>query len=276
LTFRIIPAGKSLFYFSEGFCQYFGARFCYVSYSVLLHLYAHSLYSMLLSFYFRYYVLTHRTPSGNVIKLTILFIYIPSFVQMVLFSFADGPPEVIESLVRDKFPHYSLTGRTVTGNLNILEWKTLFTALHMTLPITPVYICVLVLRRKILRHLKVAIMSNKTRNMHQQLLSALTWQACLPLFYACSVLSYACSQLGIYHHLVLEHMVFISFGFIPVLSPIFSLYFVKQYRRCLLRFLFRRKYALNNQTSSPESSKLFPTNARSLERIFTSVKVCRH
>ncbi|VDM64292.1 unnamed protein product [Angiostrongylus costaricensis] len=82
-VFRIIPAGKSLFYFSEGFCQYFGARFCYISYSVLLHLYAHSLYSMLLSFYFRYYVLIHRAPSGNVIKLTILFIYIPSFVQMV-------------------------------------------------------------------------------------------------------------------------------------------------------------------------------------------------
>ncbi|VDM55687.1 unnamed protein product [Angiostrongylus costaricensis] len=173
----------------------------------------------------------------------------------VLCSFADDPPEVIESLVRDKFPHYSLAGRTVTGNLNILEWKTLFTVLHMTLPITPVYICILVLRRKIMGYLKVAIMSNMTRNMHQQLLSALTWQACLPLFYACSVLSYACSQLGIYHHLLLEHMVFISFSFIPVLSPIFSLYFVKQYRRCLLRLLFRRKCALNNQTSSPESSK---------------------
>ncbi|KAJ1349924.1 hypothetical protein KIN20_005603 [Parelaphostrongylus tenuis] len=236
---RIITSGKSIFYFSEGFCQYFGAHFCYISYSVLLHLYAHSLYSMLLSFIFRYYVLSHRTPSGSVIKLTILLIYVPSFVQMVLFCFADDPPELVGSIVRAKYPHYNLTGQTITGNLNVLEWKTLFTALHMTIPITPVYICILVLRWKIIKHLKVAAMSNKTRVMHHQLLMALTWQACLPLFYAFSVVSYVCGQLGIYSHPLLEHMVFISLGFIPVLSPIFSLYFVKQYRRCLLRFFFR-------------------------------------
>ncbi|CAJ0604434.1 unnamed protein product [Cylicocyclus nassatus] len=136
---RIIPNGTSLFYLSEGPCRYFGARTCYVSYSVMLHLYAHTLYSTLLSFSFRYYILNYQTPSRNTLKLLILLIYVPSFVQMVLFSFADDPAEIIQPLLQEAYHQYNLTGCTITGNLNVFEWKALSTILHMTVPITPVY-----------------------------------------------------------------------------------------------------------------------------------------
>ncbi|KHJ83118.1 hypothetical protein OESDEN_17185, partial [Oesophagostomum dentatum] len=167
---RIIPNGTSLFYISEGPCQYFGARTCYVSYSVMLHLYAHTLYSTLLSFSFRYYVLNYRPPSRTTLKLIILLIYLPSFVQMILFSFADDPPEILVPLLQAKHPNYNLAGRTVTGHLNVFEWKALSTILHMTLPVTPVYICILVLRRAIIRYLTESTMSPKTRHLHHQLL----------------------------------------------------------------------------------------------------------
>ncbi|KAK6752435.1 hypothetical protein RB195_003704 [Necator americanus] len=210
---RIIPCGTSLFYCSEGPCQYFGARVCYVCYSVMLHLYAHTLYSMLLSFSFRYYILNYRSPTRSTLKLIILLIYIPSFIQMVAFSFADDPPEQVEPLFQAKYPHYNLTGQTITGNINVFEWKALGTILHMTLPITPVYFCILVLRRKIICYLNMAIMSTKTKLLHHQLLTALSWQACLPLFYLYSVLSYALGQLGVYHHPYMEHSTFISMVF---------------------------------------------------------------
>ncbi|EYB89944.1 hypothetical protein Y032_0225g2748 [Ancylostoma ceylanicum] len=220
------------------------------SYSVMLHLYAHTLYSILLSFSFRYYVLNYRPPSRNMLKLIILLIYLPSFIQMVLFSFADDPPEVVEPLLRAKYPHYNVTGRTISGNLNVLEWKAFFTVLHMTLPITPVYICILVLRRGIVRHLTVAIMSTKTKLLHQQLLKALSWQACLPFFYLYAVLSYACGQFGIYHHPYIEHSTFISIGFIPALSPISSLYFVRPYREYIRHILLSKEKKSNYKDTS--------------------------
>lgn len=89
----------------------------------------------------------------------------------VLFSVADDPPELVEPLLKARFPHYNLTGRTITGNLDILEWKALSTILHMTLPITPVYICILFLRRGITQRLDDAVMSTRTRNLHRQLLT---------------------------------------------------------------------------------------------------------
>ncbi|KAK5965828.1 hypothetical protein GCK32_022290, partial [Trichostrongylus colubriformis] len=173
----------------------------------------------------------------------------------VLFSFADDPPEVIVPLLHAKFPQYNLTGRTVTGNLSIFEWKALFTILHMTLPITPVYICILILRKAIVKHLVTAVMSSKTRNLHQQLLTALTWQALLPLFYLVAVLSYACGQFGIYNHPLLEHSTFIVGGFIPVLSPLSSLYFVRHYRD-RIRWVFLRRSSLLQETNSRDFSTL--------------------
>ncbi|VDO39562.1 unnamed protein product [Haemonchus placei] len=250
---RIIPGGTSLFYISEGLCQYIGPRFCYVSYSIMLHMLSHSFYSIVLSFSFRYYVVVHKTPSINKIKLIIFLIYLPSFLQMVSFSFADDPPEVIVPLLRSKYPQYNLTGRTVTGNLNIFEWKALATILYMTIPVAPVYICVLALRRGIVRHLNDSIMSSRTRNLHQQLLTALIWQAMLPLFYLLAVISYACGQLGIYNHPLLEHSTFILAGFVPALSPITSLYFVRHYRD-RLRYAFIKRSSILREAHSKEFS----------------------
>ncbi|VDM76123.1 unnamed protein product [Strongylus vulgaris] len=57
-----------------------------MSASIMLHLYTHTLYSTLLSFFYRCYVLNYRTPSMNKLKLIILLIYLPSFAQMVQHS----------------------------------------------------------------------------------------------------------------------------------------------------------------------------------------------
>ncbi|ETN80584.1 7TM chemoreceptor [Necator americanus] len=245
---RIIPCGTSLFYCSEGPCQYFGARVCYVcSLPIVVKC---SSVRLAVVFFFGTRVIFPVKCNHTVIA-------------KVAFSFADDPPEQVEPLFQAKYPHYNLTGQTITGNINVFEWKALGTILHMTLPITPVYFCILVLRRKIICYLNMAIMSTKTKLLHHQLLTALSWQACLPLFYLYSVLSYALGQLGVYHHPYMEHSTFISVGFIPALSPLASLYFVRPYRECIRKFFLcskKRSRSLKETSEylkSSHSSKFF-------------------
>lgn len=83
---------------------------------------------------------------------------------------------------------YDMSAECVSGHLNILNWAALFTILHMTLPITPVYAAILILRRGIavkLRNEKA--MSENTRQLHAQLLKVRLGH--FPL----------CSQSNVYH-----------------------------------------------------------------------------
>lgn len=139
--------------------------------------------------------------------------------------------------------NYDYSEVAISGNAYIFEWKTAFTMFHMTLPVGFVYSIILVLRKKtlqtLLQHNK---MSTDTKKMHSLLLKvirfeilfiliqALTMQAMLPLLYSVGVIAYSLGQAGIVNHPALEYITFMSFLFLPVLSPLCSIYFVKPYR----------------------------------------------
>lgn len=90
----------------------------------------------------------------------------------IVFSMASGPPEEITEIIHNQFPEYNLTNLTISGNPSVLEWKTLYTALHMTLPVTPVYIVIIYIRKAIIKTLSMhEDMSENTKNMHRQLLT---------------------------------------------------------------------------------------------------------
>ncbi|VDO69707.1 unnamed protein product [Heligmosomoides polygyrus] len=234
---RIIPAGTSLVYFSHGPCKFVGEEFCYIIYDFMLSCYTHSLYCLLFSFYFRYYVLANRQPTATSLRLLIVVIAIPSTFQFIILSFANQPAEELIPILGRELPQYNLTGETISGHTNVFEWK-LFTAiLHMTLPITPVYIGILVLRRRIILMLSTDTMSENTKKVHKQLLKALTYQALLPCFFSMGVASYTIGQLGICQSPYLETFTFFSFGVLPVVSPLLSLYFIRPYRRIVLACL---------------------------------------
>ncbi|CAB3409711.1 unnamed protein product [Caenorhabditis bovis] len=237
---RIIPAGTTLGYISSGICKHFGPRACYIGYSLMLHCLSHSLWSLLLSFSYRYYILFKPAPSRLFNAIIIFIIYQFSFFQFVSFLWAFDDPEEIREILHQKFPHYELSG-VVTGTKNIINFSALFTILHMTVPITPVYICILILRRLIKKRLSVKGISvtKDTKNMHTQLLMALTYQAVIPGFYFFSVISYTIGQLGIYNHPALEYFTFSSVLFIPVFSPLASFVFVTPYRKFLIRLFYK-------------------------------------
>lgn len=229
---RLIPSGLTLAYISNGLCSHFGPTTCYVGYSLMLHCLSHSLWSLLLSFSYRCYILYKPAPTRHVLVILIFLIYTPSLFQFVSFLWAQDEPTEIREILTESFSTYNLTGYTVTGTKNIICFSALFTILHMTLPITPVYICILVLRRRIISRLsfKGVNITKDTKNLHSQLLMALTYQAAIPGFYLFGVTSYAIGQFGIYNHPALD-IFFISFHstsfspcFIYFCNPVPSFY----------------------------------------------------
>ena len=72
----------SICYISYGPCTWFGPSVCYVAYCILLHSFAHGLFSLPISFGYRLYVLHRPIPRIQTIVLIILAVYIFSFLQM--------------------------------------------------------------------------------------------------------------------------------------------------------------------------------------------------
>ncbi|CAD6191597.1 unnamed protein product [Caenorhabditis auriculariae] len=196
---RIVPTGWTLAYMSSGICRLVPSS-CYISYSIMLHFYAHGLWSLLVSFAYRYYILVNTSPSGRTVIIILVMFYVPSFFQWISFIWALDPPEKITPILKERFPTYDLSDSVISGTVDIRSFSALFTILHMTLP-------------------------------------ALTCQACFPSFFLLAVLCYAVGQLGIYQHPVLEYVPFSVVLFIPLLSPCASLFFVKPYRLQIEKFL---------------------------------------
>uniref|UniRef100_A0A8R1HNB2 G_PROTEIN_RECEP_F1_2 domain-containing protein n=1 Tax=Caenorhabditis japonica TaxID=281687 RepID=A0A8R1HNB2_CAEJA len=247
---RIIPAGLSIGYVFNGFCHHFGPTTCFVGYSLMLHFFSHSLWSLLLSFSYRYYILYKPSPTRHELSLLILLIYMPSLFQWVSFLWAQGDSAKIMDILHEKFPAYDLKDQVVSGTENILCFSALYAIFHMTLPITPVYISILILRRKIIARLnfKQVNIAKDTRHLHSQLLMALTYQAAIPIFYLFGVASYITGLFGFYNHPVLEYFTITSLLFIPFLSPLASFIFVSHYRT------FLKKRILKLIKMEPESS----------------------
>ena len=67
----------------------------------MMHFYAHSLWSLLASFSYRYHILKSKQPTARRVFFLLLLVYTPSFFQVVTFSFASASrEEVVQMLSR--------------------------------------------------------------------------------------------------------------------------------------------------------------------------------
>ncbi|VDO64607.1 unnamed protein product, partial [Heligmosomoides polygyrus] len=235
-------------------------------YSFLLHCYTHSLSSLVFSFSYRYYVLAHGTPKKRTVFAIIGLYYLPSLFQFVTFSFASDSVTDVKIAVAEKFG-YDMTDECVSGHLDIIGWKTLFTILNMTITVAPEYTVILLLIRSTLSKLdSVRTMSENSRQLHAQLLKALSYQACLPVFFLFAVITYVIGQLNIYHHPILEYSTFVLTGIVPMLSPLTSFCFIHPYRVWIRSEILRRP---------PTEAKMSRTNISSLSQTFVSKRARR-
>ncbi|VDO42206.1 unnamed protein product [Haemonchus placei] len=144
----------------------------------------------------------------------------------------------------------------VAGFKNFLGWKSLPGILHITLPVAPVYVAILVLRKLTISKLsRGMVMSASNRRLHSQLLKALTIQACLPILFLLAVIVYAVEQLDIYHHPALEFSIFMMSSLIPMLSPLTSLVFIRPYNVWIKKKLLRRPNMFSSTKISTITSK---------------------
>ncbi|KAK6059393.1 7TM chemoreceptor [Cooperia oncophora] len=255
----LVPVGTGLIYFYYGPCRIIGAQFCYITYCAMLSCCIHSLYSLLLSFSFRYYVLRWQHPSAESLKLTIFFISTPSILVFVRSSqfhiigcFANEPASELLTILAKELPYYDIANATIAGHTSVFEWKLLTGILLIATPITPILVSTLVLKRQIVALLSTHPLSENTKILHKQLLEALTYQALLPSLFFISLLCYLCIQSGLYRHPILESFTMIFIGSFPVLSPLMSLYFIKPYRTHISQHLLiacRKKRAMGETNS---------------------------
>ncbi|XGW02991.1 hypothetical protein V3C99_014748, partial [Haemonchus contortus] len=209
--------------------------------SFALHCYAHTLWSLLFSFSYRFYVLRRTPPKNRVIIAFILVMYVPSLLQFISFCFANEKEAELKILVKQNFG-YDVHSECVGGSKNILSWRSLPAILHMSLSVTPIYIAIHVIRKLTISQLdKGMVTSENNRRIHSQLLQALTAQACLPVFFLVAVIVYAIEQLEIIRHPLLEYSCFILIGFIPMLSPLTSFLFIRPYNIWIKETLLRRR-----------------------------------
>uniref|UniRef100_A0A7I4YT38 G_PROTEIN_RECEP_F1_2 domain-containing protein n=1 Tax=Haemonchus contortus TaxID=6289 RepID=A0A7I4YT38_HAECO len=237
---RLICGGKQLYLVFHGPCRLVGSEFCFVIHSFALHCYAHTLWSLLFSFSYRFYVLKRTPPSNGVVIAILVVIYLPSLLQFISFCFANEKETELRELIKENFG-YDVRSESVGGSRNILSWISLPAVLHMTLPVTPIYIAIHVIRKLTISLLDMGlVMSENNRRIHSQLLQALTVQACLPVFFLLAVTVYAIEQLEIIRHPLLDYSCFILIGFIPMLSPLTSFLFIRPYNIWIKETLLRR------------------------------------
>ncbi|VDO42204.1 unnamed protein product [Haemonchus placei] len=194
-------------------------------------------------------------PSKRIIVASILVMYIPSFLQLMTFSFANDNEDELKRIVEKKYG-YDMHSEYVGGFKNTLGWRSLPGVLHITLPVAPVYIAILVLRKLTISILsRGMVMSESNRRLHSQLLQALTIQACLPIFFLLAVIVYAIEQLNICHHPLLEYSCFMLVSFIPMLSPLTSFVFIRPYNVWIKEtFLRRTKVSSSTRVSTVTST----------------------
>ncbi|CAO4380008.1 unnamed protein product [Caenorhabditis nigoni] len=187
IEIRLLPSPNeaTMTYILNGFCTYFGLTTCTIGLSLFIHTLTHSLWSLLISFGYRYFILFHTSPKLKHVLLTILIFYIPSFIQAMTYwtNFVDRA--TILPIAKRVYPEYNFSEESglLTGITSLFSVSAMYAILHMTLPVTPVYIAIFILRRKIIKMLMMSrnVMSKETKAVHAQLLKALTFQALIPV-----------------------------------------------------------------------------------------------
>uniref|UniRef100_A0A7I4YBX5 G protein-coupled receptor n=1 Tax=Haemonchus contortus TaxID=6289 RepID=A0A7I4YBX5_HAECO len=199
--------------FFYGPCTYFGPAVCTSEFSFVFSCHIHGFHSLFISFIYRFYVLKYTQPQT---------------LKIVFALSTNNEPQVKINV--EKELGYSIGSECFTV-FNFNEWAFIIPVLYISLPPVPIYIAIFTLRRLIISTISVhTTMSQRTRQLHSQLLQALAIQTCLPVLYLVAETVQAIDFLNIYHHPLMEYSISYLVVPIPALNPLVSLYFIGPYR----------------------------------------------
>ncbi|CAI5451284.1 unnamed protein product [Caenorhabditis angaria] len=259
---RIIPIHNSVIQINYGMCYKTGYIYsCYLGYIISLHLFLHSEFSLLYSFYFRLNILENQktTHKPSRIILSLCIIYVPSLIFLILLSFGDisYQIDVFESFMK-LFPNETgISVEMVTGNMDSKP-----VAIGMSLfVIAPIFIytAILLIRNKIIKLLDKSTdhLRKETKSLHRRLLKILTYQAILPMFTVIAVFLFLIEKLLMFYHPLIEYSSTLCLEIIPAISPIVYFWYISPYRRAILKFFGIKKISGIGEENSTENSKAF-------------------
>ncbi|CAI5450530.1 unnamed protein product [Caenorhabditis angaria] len=259
---RFIGTEFTISYASSGLCKYLDSpAACDFAYSFYIHFSSFSLYMILVSFSYRWWILTKSSPTSRALLGVCFAFYIPCFLQVIAFCIAGSKPIDIYRVIHKKYPDYDLSGYQINGQLDIRNIFSLYGFCHLLLPAQPIYCIIIFLRFRIIGHLKEAAghMSKNTRAMHKQLLTCLTIQAMLPMLNIIAISLFALQLFSIFSDPLIEENMLFFLLLIPTISPIVSFVFIKPYRRIILK-MAGKKIDEKRDTFGPSSvSKIEPS-----------------
>ncbi|CAP29266.2 Protein CBR-SRD-16 [Caenorhabditis briggsae] len=241
IEIRVLPYPNedSMAHVMNGSCKYFGLTTCAVGFSLYLHTLTHSIWSLLISFGYRYLILFKISLKRKTIILVILAFYFPSFLQGVTYWSNFVERYEILPIVRRVHPDYDFSEHIglLTGITDLYSPSVVYGMLHTTLQVTPVYISIFIIRWKTVKILtkNKESMSKETKALHTQLLRVLTLQAVLPSTSFFTTYLFMGLKFGLLSGQIYEHLVFSIAIFLPVVSPITYIVFIKPYRLFFIR-----------------------------------------
>ncbi|KAK0414874.1 hypothetical protein QR680_011651 [Steinernema hermaphroditum] len=242
---RLIPHVFVFVYIAEGPAKYFGPQVAYYAYCIVLNMIFYTFFTFPFSFGYRYYVLKNGPSSYKRLVAICLALYSIAFFQLVMFVFSQSPTDHIRQYAIENLPEIDITNEVVSGNDGARDPLTFVTLFLICVPMFPIYIIVIVIRRRVYQTLANGNFSKRSKQGHQSLVLALTVHAALPVcFIFPPILIYAC------YHIVpclrfhfIEFLVFTMFAWTHMVNPFVTIYFVRPYNRTAGQLLYFWKKA---------------------------------
>ncbi|CAI5450618.1 unnamed protein product [Caenorhabditis angaria] len=239
---RLIVCGEGICYISIGPCSLHSARFCFIVFVITLHFYTHSIWLLLISFSYRYYVIVKSEPAMWKTQLVICLLYIPSVFQITNVYTQNVPEDVAKSMILEYFPSYDLSELTVTAVSSVWDFTVLYVTVHIVGVSIPIAITIVILRNRIIAKLNDTgrATSERSKKLQLQLLRALTFQACIPVFYLWGGVCFMSQQLNLINNALPQYVMFCCFILVPILNPMSSFIFITPYRNFFVSSLKRK------------------------------------
>ncbi|CAI5442406.1 unnamed protein product [Caenorhabditis angaria] len=249
---RLIACGYSIVYISLGPCSYFSSEICFGFYVSMLHFYTHSIWLLIFSFTYRYYVLFHaKTVTRLKVQIIILLIYIPSLFQLVNVVQNHTTGDIAKRILEEKHPEIEIPSiRMLSANPHIFDFSVLYVIIHVVGLSIPLTLAIVFLRYKTIKKLETIgnAKSAKSKRLQLQLMKALTFQAIIPIFYIIGGFCYPIQHFKQIKSDIPQYMMYCIFLLVPILNPISSFIFVGPYRNFILSKVKDTKYKMTSYT----------------------------
>ncbi|CAJ0960939.1 unnamed protein product, partial [Mesorhabditis belari] len=239
----------------EGPCKYqLSSRSCQIGYCMMLGSNLHSLLSLPMSFFYRWWVISHPAPKKYKIFLALLatapMTLVEQFTCNIAFegSLSDGN-KMYEKRFNASVEYPSSQVLFVTHT--ILRYPIMHTIVYMAIISPIVYYLVYYFRAKINKALNLLTISEATKRQHRKLVKMLVLQAIVPVAAAGTLPLFFLSQQGVVTDPIWQFPCFLPLNTVSLLQPIIMLWAVEPYRKATIGMFWKPiKYRARTKNST--------------------------